>query len=91
MLKKEVLSIVKEEMGLGSVKETEEFVAKLDKVFTKVSEKLEERKEGATDKATLGSLTLEKVYRKPRPTRNPKTGEQLGFSDEKFVVQGKVK
>ena len=91
MIKKEVLEIVKGEFALESVKATEEFVVKLDKVFEKIVEGLEERKEGATDKASLGSLTLEKSYRKPRPTRNPKTGEELGMSEEKFVVQGKIK
>jgi nucleoid DNA-binding protein len=91
MIKKEVMEIIKEEMGLESIKATEEFVAKLDKVFGKIAESLEERKSGATDKASLGSLTLEKAYRKPRPTRNPKTGENLGMSEEKFVVQGKIK
>jgi nucleoid DNA-binding protein len=91
MLKKEVMEIVKGEFELESMKATEEFVAKLDKVFGKISEGLEERKTGATDKASLGSLTLEKAYRKPRPTRNPKTGEELGMSEEKFVVQGKIK
>ena len=91
MIKKEVLAIVKEGMGLESVKATEEFVEKLDKVFEKIAESLEERREGATDKAVLGSLTLEKAYRKPRPSRNPKTGESLGMTAEKFVVQGKLK
>ena len=91
MIKKDVLAIVKEGMGLESVKATEEFVAKLDKVFEKIAESLEERKTGATDKAVLGSLTLEKAYRKPRPSRNPKTGESLGMTAEKFVVQGKLK
>lgn len=88
MLKKQVMEIVKEEMGLESIKATEEFVAKLDKVFSKISEGLEERKEGATDKASLGKLILEKAYRKGR------SGEMNGkawTSEDKFVVQGKVK
>jgi hypothetical protein len=50
--------------SLESIKATEEFVVKLDKVFGKISEGLEERKEGATDKASLGSLTLEKKFTK---------------------------
>jgi hypothetical protein len=88
MLKKDVLGIVKSEMELGTMKETEEFVAKLEKVFSKIAESLEERKEGATDKAVLGSLTLEKVFVKGR------TGEMNGKawkSEDKFVVKGKLK
>ena len=88
MLKKEVMEIVKGEFELESMKATEEFVAKLDKVFGKISEELEERKTGATDKASLGSLTLEKAFQKGR------SGEMNGkawTSEDKFVVKGKIK
>ena len=93
MIKKDVLAIVKEGMGLESVKATEEFVEKLDKVFEKIAESLEERKTGATDKAVLGSLTLEKTFVKGRSGEmTMKDGSKKPWtSEDKFVVKGKLK
>lgn len=93
MLKKEVMEIVKGEFTLESMKATEEFVAKLDKVFEKIAEELEERKEGATDKASLGKLTLEKKFTKGRTGEmKQKDGTMKAWtSEDKFEVKGKIK
>ena len=93
MLKKNVMEIVKGEFKLGTMKETEEFVETLDKVFEKITEGLEERKEGASDKASLGSLTLEKKFSKGRTGEiTLKDGSKKPWtSEDKFEVKGKIK
>jgi hypothetical protein len=93
MIKKEVMEIVKGEFELGTMKATEEFVEKLDKVFGKIAESLEERTKGATDKASLGSLTLEKAFQKGRSGEmKQKDGTMKPWtSEDKFVVKGKIK
>lgn len=92
MLKRDIQETIKEVLELGSLKETDKWIEDLVKVVDAVGEKLEERPENeASDKATIGKLVLDKRFIKGRPIRNPKTGESLGISEDKYTIKAKVK
>ena len=86
MLKKkdEVVEIIKgaEIEGLDSTKAIEEFAKKVQDVVRAISEKLE-----VGDKAKYAGLQIEKKLVKGRAIRNPRTGENLGVSEDKVVVK----
>lgn len=86
MLKKEIQETIKEVLELGSLKEADNWVEDLEKVVNSVGEKLE-----IGDKAKIGKLELAKVLVKGRKIHNPKTGEDLGMSEDKVVVKAKIK
>lgn len=87
MLKKrEVIDLLIEKEVVLTIKEAEDLMATVDKVIDVVGEGLE-----VGDKAKIGKLELAKVVAKGRPTRNPKTGEKLGMSEDKVVVRSKIK
>ncbi|MBY6838819.1 HU family DNA-binding protein [Clostridium botulinum] len=85
MLKKEVLGLIKEKLELGSIKEVEGFVEKIDNVIEAIGEHLE-----IDDKATIGKLQLTKKKSEARVGRNPKTGEPVNIP-EKISIKAKIK
>lgn len=92
MIKKEVQEIIKEVLELGSLKEADEYAVGLSKVIKAIGDKLEEKPESeASDKAVLGSLVIDKRFVKGRAIRNPRTGESLGTSEDKYTVKVKIK
>lgn len=66
MLKKEVQETIKETLKLGSLKEADEYAKDFVKVIKAIGDKLEERKGGASDKATLEDFVIEKKFVKGR-------------------------